>query len=233
MSDYTLYYWSVPFRGQFVRAVLTYADLTFDERGDDEIAALMEKPPQEQPIAFMGPPVLVDNQSGFALAQMPAILFYLAERHGLLPETIEGKVQALKVVQDCNDVIDEITQDGGREMWTTASWRAFEPRLRKWMGIFEATGLRHGLAAGSGHLLGGATPGVADIAVATLWSTLASRFPRIGEMLAETAPATQELVQRIADLSPLQRLQAETDAKWPDSYCGGQIGASLQKVLNG
>lgn len=25
MSDYDLYYWSVPFRGQFVRAVLAYA----------------------------------------------------------------------------------------------------------------------------------------------------------------------------------------------------------------
>lgn len=25
MSDYTLYYWSLPFRGQFVRAVLAYA----------------------------------------------------------------------------------------------------------------------------------------------------------------------------------------------------------------
>ena len=25
MSDYTLYYWSVPFRGQFVRAVLAWA----------------------------------------------------------------------------------------------------------------------------------------------------------------------------------------------------------------
>ena len=28
MSDYDLYYWSVPFRGQFVRAVLTFAGKT-------------------------------------------------------------------------------------------------------------------------------------------------------------------------------------------------------------
>ncbi len=25
MSDYDLYYWAIPFRGQFVRAVLAYA----------------------------------------------------------------------------------------------------------------------------------------------------------------------------------------------------------------
>jgi glutathione S-transferase len=25
MTDYTLYYWSLPFRGQFVRAVLAYS----------------------------------------------------------------------------------------------------------------------------------------------------------------------------------------------------------------
>ena len=32
MSDYDLYYWSVPFRGQFVRAVLAYAGKDLDRR---------------------------------------------------------------------------------------------------------------------------------------------------------------------------------------------------------
>ena len=31
MSDYDFYYWSVPFRGQFVRAVLAYAGKTWTE----------------------------------------------------------------------------------------------------------------------------------------------------------------------------------------------------------
>jgi glutathione S-transferase len=35
MSDYVFYYWSVPFRGQFVRAVLAYAGKTWTEGGDD------------------------------------------------------------------------------------------------------------------------------------------------------------------------------------------------------
>ena len=33
MSDYDLYYWSVPFRGQFVRAVLAFAGETWAEAG--------------------------------------------------------------------------------------------------------------------------------------------------------------------------------------------------------
>ena len=39
MSDYELYYWSVPFRGQFVRAVLAYAGKTWREGGDEAICA--------------------------------------------------------------------------------------------------------------------------------------------------------------------------------------------------
>ena len=44
MADYDLYYWSVPFRGQFVRAVLAYAGKTWTEGGDAAIVKLMEGP---------------------------------------------------------------------------------------------------------------------------------------------------------------------------------------------
>lgn len=37
MPHYKLYYWSVPFRGQFVRAVLAFAGKTWTEAGDDAI----------------------------------------------------------------------------------------------------------------------------------------------------------------------------------------------------
>src|ERR1700750_1171138 len=54
MTDYDLYYWSVPFRGQFVRAVLTHAGKTWTERGDAAIAKLMEQPTEKMPAPFMG-----------------------------------------------------------------------------------------------------------------------------------------------------------------------------------
>jgi glutathione S-transferase len=44
MINYDLHYWSVPFRGQFVRAVLAYAGQEWSEAGDDAIAKLMDGP---------------------------------------------------------------------------------------------------------------------------------------------------------------------------------------------
>jgi glutathione S-transferase len=69
MADYKLYYWSVPFRGQFVRAVLAFAGKTWTEGGDDAIGKLMEGSVKKMPVPFMGPPVLVDNNANFAISQ--------------------------------------------------------------------------------------------------------------------------------------------------------------------
>ena len=67
----------------------------------------------------------------------------------------ELRALTLKIVCDANDVIDEMTNDGGREMWTDKRWAAFVPRLKKWMSFWEETGRRHGLTADAGFLLGG------------------------------------------------------------------------------
>jgi glutathione S-transferase len=61
MSDYTLYYWFLPFRGKFVRAVLAFAGRTWTEAGDAKISQLMEGSVKAMPVPFMGPPVLVDH----------------------------------------------------------------------------------------------------------------------------------------------------------------------------
>jgi glutathione S-transferase len=63
MPDYDLYYWSVPFRGQFVRAVLAFAGKSWNEAGDDAIAALMEGPVAATPVPFMGPPVVIGKSA--------------------------------------------------------------------------------------------------------------------------------------------------------------------------
>jgi len=138
----------------------------------------------------------------------------------------------MKVVNDANDVIDDITLDGGREMWTEKRWRAFIPRLRKWMSLWEETGRRHGLKADSGFLLGGETPGIADVVTAILWSTMADRFGKIEAILEEAAPMTAALARRVSELPPLAKLADMARRDYGDAYCGGQIEASLRKVLN-
>jgi len=232
MSDYTLYYWSVPFRGQFVRAVLAHAGKRWTEGGDAAISKLMGGPVRDMPVPFMGPPLLVDRETGFAVAQMPAIVLYLGETLDLLPATPALRALTLKVVNDANDVIDELTLDGGRQMWTQARWRDFVPRLEKWMSFWEETGRRHGLTAEAGFLLGGAAPGVADVVTATLWSTMADRFPPIATILETAAPMTAALTRRVSALPPLAALAARAREDYGDAYCGGQIEASLRAVLD-
>jgi len=231
MSDYDLYYWSVPFRGQFVRAVLAFAGKTWTERGDAAISKLMERPVKRMPVPFMGPPLLIDKKADFAIAQMPAIILYLGETLSLLPTDPAARAMTMKIVNDVNDVIDELTLDGGRQMWTKKRWQDFAPRLEKWMLFWEETGRRHGLKKDTGYLLGGESPGIADIVTATLWSTLADRFPTLGAILKDTAPMTAALTRRIADLPTLAKLAAKTRKNYGDAYCGGQIEASLRKVL--
>ena len=232
MSDYELYYWSVPFRGQFVRAVLAYAGKSWTEGGDAAISKLMGEPVGRMPVPFMGPPLLIDKKADFAIAQMPAIILYLGETLHLLPATAALRALTMKIVNDANDVIDEITLDGGRQMWTESRWHDFVPRLKKWMSFWEETGHRHGLKPHSGFLLGGKKPGIADVVTATLWSTMTARFHKIEIMLKETAPRTAALTRRIADLPPLAELAAKAQSDYGDAYCGGQIEASLRKVLD-
>ena len=135
MSDYDLYYWSVPFRGQFVRAVLSYAGKSWTEGGDGAILKLMEGPVKDMPVPFMGPPLLIDKKADFAIAEMPAIVLYLGETLNLMPAALALRAMTMKIVNDANDVIDEITLDGGRQMWTQKRWLSFVPRLKKWMSL--------------------------------------------------------------------------------------------------
>ncbi len=232
MFDYELYYWSVPFRGQFVRAVLAYAGKAWTEGGDAAISKLMNRPVEDMPVAFMGPPMLIDKKADFAIAEMPAIVLYLGETLDLMPATATLRALTTKIVNDANDVIDEITLDGGREMWTQKRWQEFVPRLKKWMSIWEETGRRHGLSVQSGFLLGGEAPGIADIVTAILWSTMADRFSQIEAILEETAPMTVALARRVACLPQLAKLAAKAQEDYGNVYCGGQIEASLRKVLH-
>ncbi len=232
MADYQLHYWQMPFRGQFIRAILAWAEQRWDEFDDGAVAKTMEANVHEQAIPFKGPPMLVDKRSGFALAQMPAIAYWLGETHSLLPAGLDGKAWSIKVVNDCNDVIDELSLDGGKQMWSPQRWQAFQPRLKRWMAIFEETGRRHGLTASGGHLLGGSAPGVADIVTATLWGVLAERFPAIGELLDKEAPAVAGLTRRLMADARLANLAVVSREQFGDSYCGGEIEKSMRRVVN-
>ena len=226
MTDYDFYYWPIPFRGQFVRAVLAYAGKSWREHDGAAIAKLKDGPLAQMPAPFMGPPVLIDKKADVALSQTSAILLYLGETLNLLPPDPASRALSIKITADAVDVIDDLTLDGGRLMWTKPRWKAFQPRLAKWMSLFEETARRRG-----GDYFFGEQPGIADIVTATLWSTMGERFPALQALLDETAPLTAALTQRVAALPALAKLAAKARHDYGETYCGGQIEASLRKVM--
>jgi glutathione S-transferase len=101
------------------------------------------------------------------------------------------------------------------------------------MSFWEETGRRHGLIADAGFVLGGEAAGIADVVTATLWTTMSDRFPALGRMLEETAPMTAALARRVSALPALAELAAKARRDYGNAYCGGEIEASLRKVVCG
>ena len=134
MTDYTLYYWPIPFRGHFIRYVLAFAEARWDEPGTDALTSLKSRAPQDQPYPFMAPPLLVDHEAGRSLSQMPAILMYLGRCHELLVDPDRD----LRLICDASDILFEITRYHGTAMWDADSWAAFSTtRLPRWMQLHE------------------------------------------------------------------------------------------------
>lgn len=230
MTDYTLYYWPIPFRGQFIRAVLAHIGVNWDEPDFEAVLAQRSLAPADQKIAHMGPPVLIDKSDGTCMAQLPAVLIYLGEKHGLLPQDVASRAATLKVIGDANDVLYEMTLYNGSQMWTAESWRDFQPRLARWMAIFEETGKHFGLSEEAGHMLGTSEPGIADLVTGELWQTIIEKFPVLGPMLAEKAPSIAALSGRIATLPAQQTLRKRSRELYGDLWCGGDIERSLRAV---
>ncbi len=231
MTDYTLYYWPIPFRGQFVRAVLAQVQASWDEAEMETLQAHWKAEPKEQPVPFMGVPLLTDHGAGVSLSQMPAILTYLGRKHGLTPEDPVLEALTAKVVADASDVLYEMTRHHGALMWTSQAWAEYLPRLTRWMTIFEETGRRHGLQPAAGYLLGTDSLGIADLTSAVLWGTMTTRLPSLRPLLDASAPALAGLVDRICALPEQAELRERTDAAFGDVWCEGEIEASLRAVV--
>lgn len=231
MTEYTLYYWPIAFRGEFVRAVLIHVDASWTEAGVDELIELKDAEPADQSVPHMGPPVLADHAAGLTLAQTPAILGYLGDKFDLLPDDAAGRALTAKLIQDAMDVLYEMTLFHGNEMWTQTRWNAYLPRLTRWMTIFEEHGRRHGLTVASGHILGSDAPGLADLVTHVLWGVMTEKLPTLRPLLDGSAPAVAALCDRIGAMPGQAALRERSKAAFGDAWCGGQIEASLRAVV--
>ena len=84
--NYKLYYWPVPFRGNFIRLLLEDAGEKYEKATIEEIVALYTMSPAKQPFPCMAPPFLQDLSDDVFLCQMPVILMYLSRKLGYLPD---------------------------------------------------------------------------------------------------------------------------------------------------
>ena len=229
---FVLYYWPIPFRAQFIRYILAYAGEAWDEPDRDAVMELYQSSVSNQPVPFMGPPVLYDRDKDVWLSQTPAISSYVGEVLGLMPGTPTKDALTRKVLGDCIDVLQALTRDCGALMWTDDSWTLFaEHRLPRWLQIFEALGARNGLKADAGTLLGTPEPGVADLACAALWMTICDSLPDLSGLIAEHAPTVLSLSQRLASTDAINTMRIDQQARWGDVWCEGEIEESLRSVL--
>lgn len=231
-ARFTLYYWPIPFRAQPIRYMLAHADVPWDEPDRDALAAVYQSAVTDQPLPFMGPPLLHDRQEDIWLSQAPAIASYLGEILGLMPGTPAQDAMTRKILGDCIDVLQALTCDCGATMWTDETWAPFaENRLPRWLHIFEELGSRHGLQPHTGTLLGTPQPGVADLACAAIWVTICDTLPELKDTIAENAPNVLALSQRIAGSDAIEALRADQKSRWGDVWCEGQIEQSLRAAL--
>ncbi len=232
-ARFVLYYWPIPFRAQSIRYILAYAGEAWDEPDLDEVTALYQSAVTEQPVPFMGPPILHDRHDDVWLSQAPAIAGYVGKAVGLMPGTATKDALTRKVLSDCIDVLHALTRNCGALMWTKETWSSFaEHRLPRWLQIFEDLGARNALKANSGTLLGTPKPGVADLACASLWVTIWDLLPELREPIAQYAPNVLSLSQRIAGTDAIRAMRAEQEACWGNVWCEGEIEKSLRTALS-
>jgi glutathione S-transferase len=222
---FQLYYWPVPFRGCFISYLFAYRDVPLlEETSLETNAEAKNRRPGEQDIPYMGPPVLLDLESGQALSQMPAIVMYVSGRLDLIPQDPFDAALSMKVLMDCNDVLMEICRYNGSSMWTRDEWKQFRSqRLPRWMHIFEES-LKRGF-------IGKHATSFADIGVFALFGNMTRCLPELEADLLDHAPGIHALCQKIGFQPSLAKYVADEEHKYGKRYCGGQIEKSIRKML--
>ena len=231
-TSYHLYYWPLALRGHPVRYVLAHLGESWQEAEMEEVRGLKDCPVGDQPIPFMGPPVLHDGADDVWMSQLPAVLLYLGEKHGLVPLSPEARAMTVKILADANDLIDELTLFGGRSMWDRASFDAFiAERFPRWLRLFEEVGNRHGLQADSGTMLGTESLGLADLGLAAILFTMMDKLPPLAPLVETQAPHVAALCRRVAQRPPIAAMCADFEKRCGDIYCGGMIEESIRTML--
>ena len=224
-ARFQLYYWPIPFRGCFVSYLFAYRDVPLlEETSFEENNNLRSRPPSEQGVPYMGPPVLRDLESGRTLSQTPAIVLYVSQELDFLPKDPFDVAMCMKILMDCNDVLMEVCRYNGSFMWARKEWNQFRSqRFPRWLHIFEESLQR--------DFIGKEPVSFADIGVFALFGNMIRCLPELEADLLTHAPGIHKLCQRIGSQPSLAEYVADEEQKYGKLYCGGQIEKSIRKML--
>ena len=228
---YVVYYWGIGFRGNFIKCLLDYADVSYADGSVQDLVQLKQASPIGATALFMAPPLLYDVEKDFYISQTTAIVTYLARKHNLAPSSLQDMATAEKILADCNDVLNEITRNCGAQMWDKESWEEFMKsggRFEKWLQIMEETATRAGLGTSSGYFLNTPEATFVDTSIYALWATMERSVPELRHVLRHHAPRVMSLCDRLGENPRLVSLFQRQPAI---PYCGGQIEKSLREVV--
>ena len=204
IPSYTIYYWSIAIRGNFVRVLFAHAGVSYTEAPIPELIALRALPLNEQPYPSMAPPFLHDHEEDVFLSQTTSIVHYLGHKLNLFPKSNQKASLCLKIMLDADDVLSELTKGSQGGPWKAEDFRTFiEGRFVKWLSIFEEGGIRHGLREDEGYYLGTPSLSVADLVIFSLWNTMERCLPALSPILRTHAPRTLALCDRLAAIPNL------------------------------
>ena len=231
--SYTIYYWPIAIRGNFVRVLLAQAGVLYAEAPIPELGALRALPVNEQPYPSMAPPFLHDHEEDVFLSQTTSIVHYLGNKLNLFPDSNQKVSLCLKIMLDANDVLSELTKGSQGGPWKAEDFQKFiEGRFVKWLSIFEEGGIRHGLSEDDGYYLGTESPSVADLVVFSLWNTMERCLPALSPILRTQAPRVLALCDRLAATPNLSAFIKKQEEVYGHRYCSPGMEPSLRKVIN-
>jgi glutathione S-transferase len=233
MSEgFVLFYWPLGFRGNLIRCLLDFTGTLYTEGSTEELLRLKGMSPNEAEALFMAPPLLYDKELDLYLAQASAIIGHLSRKLDMRPASLRKQSIGDKIVEDCGDILNEVTRGCGAQMWDQDTWEAFiSPggRFEKWLLIFERTARREGLESDRGFFLGTESATFADTTVFGLLATLERSVPELSPLMRRHAPGVMALCDRLGSNPGLVALFQRMPER---PYCGGMIEESLRKVIS-
>ena len=233
-SKFKLYYWPIPFRGNFIRCMLSFCNVQYNDATVAELLELKsaDMSSKDTRAIFMAPPLIYDVEEDIFISQMPAIVLYLARKYNKMPTNNNQITITENILLSSNDILAEISKNNGSMMWQNKEeWQEFiDGRFCRWLSILESQATRNGLRENAGYFFGNNAATAVDIILFALIGTMRAKLPEMIPILLKGCPSVMNLCDRLLEESSNLKLLFDEQAS-NNVYCGGQIEASIRKVL--